>query len=183
MAIRIQGAAGSGATHELVVSRLFQAPRERVWMAHVEADRIKRWWAPPGCGLEIRRFDFHPGGLFHYSMLVPEESRVWCRLLYCDIASPACLAALSSFSNEGGGIARAPFCDSFPLEVLSTVALASRNGDTLLTLALAPHGASEAEDAAFDRYRDSLERGYSASFDRLAAYLDDAGAHRTDRAS
>ena len=33
---------------DLVFERIFEAPRELVWKAFTEADRVPRWWGPKG---------------------------------------------------------------------------------------------------------------------------------------
>ena len=38
----------SSGERELVITRLFDAPRELVWGAFAESDRLARWWGPKG---------------------------------------------------------------------------------------------------------------------------------------
>lgn len=33
---------------ELVITRMFDAPRELVWRAWTEPERLMRWWGPKG---------------------------------------------------------------------------------------------------------------------------------------
>lgn len=35
------------------MSRVFRAPRDRVWKAWSELDQLRQWWGPKGCPLEV----------------------------------------------------------------------------------------------------------------------------------
>jgi uncharacterized protein YndB with AHSA1/START domain len=44
---------------ELFITRIFDAPRERVWKAWTEPELMKRWWGPkaytsPYCKIDLR---------------------------------------------------------------------------------------------------------------------------------
>ena len=52
---------------DLVVTRLFRAPPERVFRAHVEPDLVARWMnVGEGWTMEIVSCDARPGGAFRY---------------------------------------------------------------------------------------------------------------------
>lgn len=60
-------------THDLVIERIFDAPRELVWRAYTRPEHIRKWWAPRPyqtveCELELR-----PGGIFHTRMVGPDD--------------------------------------------------------------------------------------------------------------
>ena len=50
---------------EIVVTRLFDAPRELVFAAFTEPEHIEQWWAPKGA--TTHEMDVKPGGLWRYS--------------------------------------------------------------------------------------------------------------------
>jgi uncharacterized protein YndB with AHSA1/START domain len=57
---------------DLVLERLFDAPRALVWAAWTNPEHIKRWWAPrpyrtPECEIDLR-----PGGKFYTRMTGPD---------------------------------------------------------------------------------------------------------------
>ncbi|QEX22635.1 ATPase [Hypericibacter adhaerens] len=154
-----------------VISRLFDAPRAQVWKAWSLAEEMESWWGPKGCVIEVARFEFRPGGFFHYAMQFPGGPRIWGRFLYRDIAAQDRILWLNSFSNEGCGITRAPFDPLIPLEILNDATFAENGGKTSVTLTASPHGAAEDETRVFAGMFASLNEGYGGTFDRLAAAL------------
>ena len=47
---------------ELVMERVFDAPRELVWKALTEKERIPRWWGPRTTTMTVEEMDVRPGG-------------------------------------------------------------------------------------------------------------------------
>ena len=60
---------------EILVSREFDAPRERVWAAHTQAELLKRWVSgPPGWKVTRCDLDMRTGGEAFYSWTGPDGS-------------------------------------------------------------------------------------------------------------
>lgn len=153
------------------MARDFDAPLALVWEAWSDADQMQAWWGPKGCSLKAARFEFRPGGFFHYAMQFPNHPVMWGRFIYRDIVEPDRIGWLNSFSNEGCGIARAPFDMAFPLEVHNEVSLVEQAGKTTMTLNARPHGASEEECKVFVGMLASLQQGFGGTLDQLASHL------------
>lgn len=51
---------------ELVVSKVFDAPVQRVWDAWTTPELIARWFAP-GIVMDVRELDVRPGGMFRFA--------------------------------------------------------------------------------------------------------------------
>jgi len=162
---------GTSTITPFTITRSFALPLARVWQAWAEAEQLRHWWGPQGCAVDIARFEFRPGGLCHYAMRFGGMPAMWGRFNFRDIVHGQRIAWLNSFANEAGGIARAPFSDDCPLEVLNTVTFGEHDGVTTVTLHALPFGALDAELQYFDALRPSLEQGYGGTFDQLAAYL------------
>jgi uncharacterized protein YndB with AHSA1/START domain len=154
-----------------VISRAFDAPRELVWRAWTEAERLQRWWGPKGCPVTVKRLEVRPGGLFHYSMALPNGDLWWGRFVYREIERPARLVYASAFSDEAGGVVRAPFSQTWPLEVLNELTLTEENGRTTLLLQGGPIDATAEEQAFFESFFASMEQGFGGTFDQLAEHL------------
>lgn len=60
-------------THDLVVTRIFDAPVERVWRAWSDPDQVKRWWGPQGFTAPVAQMDFRVGGRSLVCMRAPAE--------------------------------------------------------------------------------------------------------------
>jgi uncharacterized protein YndB with AHSA1/START domain len=161
-------------TDELVITRVFDAPRDRVWKAWTEADRLEHWWGPKGCKLRVVKLDLRPGGMFHYAMEFQPGNPMYGRFIYREIAAPERLVFVTSFSDENGGITRPPFPqirDTFPPEILNTVTFAEAGGKTTVTLRGGPIDPTEAEMQTYAGMFDSMRQGFGGTFEQLDAYL------------
>ena len=103
-----------------VISRMFDAPRDLVWKAYTEADRLKKWWGPKGFTMLQCEIDLRPGGIFHYGMRAPDGSVMWGKWIFREIVVPKRLVVIVAFSDEAGGVTRHPFAPDWPLETLGT---------------------------------------------------------------
>jgi uncharacterized protein YndB with AHSA1/START domain len=61
-------------THDLVVTRTFDAPQERVWRAWSDPDEVMRWWGPRGFTSPMCQMDFREGGTARVCMRSDEGS-------------------------------------------------------------------------------------------------------------
>lgn len=162
----------AAASPPFLIDRIFKAPRERVWQAWSDAAQLGHWWGPKGCAIEVVRFEFRPGGFFHYAMRFPNAPAMWGRFNYREIVPQERLVWLNSFANENCGIARAPFSEDCPLEIENSVTFTERDGSTIVSLRAQPFGESAAERRYFEELRPSMAQGYGGTFDQLAAHLD-----------
>jgi predicted 3-demethylubiquinone-9 3-methyltransferase (glyoxalase superfamily)/uncharacterized protein YndB with AHSA1/START domain len=164
----------ASAAREFTISRTFDAPRDLVWKAWTEAERMAQWWGPKGAAIRVMKLDLRPGGIFHYAMQYQPGRDVFGRMAYREIAAPERLVFVTSFSDAQGGITRAPFPqigETWPLEVLNTVTLTERDGKTTVSVRGEPINATGEELATFMRMFDSMRQGFGGTFDKLAAYL------------
>jgi len=156
---------------ELVITRVFDAPRELVWKALTEPDRLAQWWGPAGFEMLVSRLDLRPGGVFHYSMRSPDGRVMWGKFVYRELAPPDRMVFVNSFSDEEGNVLRSPFSLTWPLEVLNTISLSESGGRTTVTLRGGPINASQEELDTFRNAQGSVRQGFAGTFDQLAAYL------------
>jgi uncharacterized protein YndB with AHSA1/START domain len=159
---------------EFVFSRTVDAPRDLVWKAWTEADRLAQWWGPKGCTIRVAKFEFKPGGTFHYAMQFKPGHDMWGRFTYREIVAPERLVFINSFSDPEGGLTRAPFSqlnNSWPLEVLNVLTLSEEDGKTTLTLRGRPINATDEECRLYVSMFDSMRGGFGGTFDKLEAYL------------
>ncbi len=167
------------AAEEFVITRVYDAPRDLVWKAWTEADRLAQWWGPRGAKIRVIKLEVRPGGVFHYSMQFKPGHEMFGRFVYREIAAPQRLVFINSFSDANGGITRAPFPqlgDKWPLEVLNTLTLTEQAARTTLMLRGSPINATEEERSMYLSMFDSMRQGFGGTFDQLAEHL--AGASR-----
>lgn len=156
---------------DFVVARSFDAPRGLVWKVWTEPEHLAQWWGPKGCALRVLKLDVREGGIFHYAMAYQPGHDMWGRFVYHEIIAPERLVYVSSFSDAEGGVTRAPFKDTFPLEILNTLTLVENAGKTTVTLRGRPLQATEEERKTFLGMFGSMQQGFAGTFDQLAQYL------------
>jgi uncharacterized protein YndB with AHSA1/START domain len=64
-------------TERLVVTRVFDAPRELVWKAWTDPEYVMQWWGPKGCTAPVCKMDFRVGGKFLFCMRAPDGQEFW----------------------------------------------------------------------------------------------------------
>jgi uncharacterized protein YndB with AHSA1/START domain len=156
---------------ELVITRVFDAPRDLVFKAFTESDSMAQWWGPKGWTIQVSRFEFRPGGIFLYSLKEPSGQVMWARFVYREISPPERIVFVNSFSDEAGGVTRAPFSATWPLEMLTTMTFSEQGGKTTITLRVGAIPAADDERRTFEDGFDSMRQGFGGTFDQLAEYL------------
>lgn len=157
-----------------VYSRTFDAPRELIFRAFTEPDRLERWWGSPGCKTTVVRFELRPGGVFHYRMETPDGHEMWGRFVFREIAPPERLVFVVSFTDAEAAPVRHPMSPTWPLEVLSTTTFTEGGGRTTLHIEGVPINATEEERRTFEEGFEGMQQGYGGTMDQLAAYLANA---------
>jgi len=156
---------------EFVISRTFDAPRELVWKAWTERDRLMEWFGPRGFTMTTANLDFRPGGIFHYSMTSPVGKEMWGKFVYREITPPQRIVLVNSFSDKDAKLTRHPFSPTWPLEMLTTTTFDEHDGKTTLTIRWSPINPTEAERNTFDTMHEGMKMGWTGTFDQLAEYL------------
>jgi uncharacterized protein YndB with AHSA1/START domain len=69
----------------MVVTRIFDAPRELVWKAWTDPKYVMQWWGPKGFTSPVCKMDFRVGGKFLCCMRAPDGHEVWTGGEYFEI--------------------------------------------------------------------------------------------------
>jgi uncharacterized protein YndB with AHSA1/START domain len=147
------------AEREIVVTRVFDAPRHLVWKALTRPELLKRWlFGPEGWAMTICDEDVRVGGTFHWAWSGPGGAAMSMRGVYREVLPPRRVVRTESF--EFG-------CASQAGEQLGTLELTEEAGKTYLTLTVL-YPSREARDGAL---ASGMERGLSAGYDRLDGIL------------
>jgi len=157
---------------DFVITRMFDAPRELVWKCFTEPARMNEWFGPKGSTFVASNMDLRVGGTYHGAMRDPQGNVMWAKFVYREIVPPELLVWEHSFSDEAGGLTRHPLSPTWPLKLLTRVTLEqAAAGKTKLTLRWTPLDASEEEQKTFAAARDSMQGGWTGTFEQLDAYL------------
>lgn len=166
MAAKTSSTGATAAEREVVITRVFDAPRERVFKAWTDPEQVKRWWGPKNFTSPVCRIDLRVGGKYLFCMRSADGQEFWSTGVYRQIVAPEQLAFTDSFADEQGNIVPAThygMSADFPLEMLVTITLVERGGKTTMTLR---HTGLPAGTMT-----DMTEAGWKESFDKLADTL------------
>jgi uncharacterized protein YndB with AHSA1/START domain len=139
----------------LVITRIFDAPRELVFKAWTEPQHLVRWMGPRGFKSTVLHSDLRAGGAYRIHMRGPEGDDHWTQGIFREIVEPERLVMVGSWADANGN-------PTSPETVL-TITLEEDGGKTRLTL----------HQAIFESIsaRDGHRGGWNSSLDRLAEYL------------
>src|SRR5688572_23597055 len=87
---------------EFVLSRTFDARRERVWRAFTDSEAMRHWWGHAGAKVIAGQMDLRVGGTYVYGLQTPGQPEMWGRFTYREIAAPEKLVAENCFSDPQG---------------------------------------------------------------------------------
>lgn len=73
---------------EIVLSRVFDAPRELVWRAFTDPARLANWWGPLGFTTRTHRMDVKPGGAWRFVMVGPDGREYENLITYLEVKEP-----------------------------------------------------------------------------------------------
>jgi uncharacterized protein YndB with AHSA1/START domain len=156
---------------ELVVTRIFDAPRELMWKTLTEPEHLEHWWGPKGFTSRVHQLELRPGGTFRYSQKTPDGREMWGKWVYREIVAPERLVFVSSFTDDKGNLTRNPFEPNWPLEIQGTSTFVEDRGRTTVTVRMVPINATESEEQTFFDGSKFMEEGFAGTWDKLDEYL------------
>jgi len=145
---------------EIVMTRVFDAPRQLVFDAWTKPELVKRWLlGPDGWTMPVCEIDLRVGGKYRWVWRRERDgSEMGIGGVYREIAAPERLVATERFDEAW-----------YPGEAVNTVALVERGGRTTMTQTTL----YESRDARDKALQSGMADGVGASYDRLEALLAD----------
>jgi uncharacterized protein YndB with AHSA1/START domain len=156
---------------KFTITRLLSAPRELVWKAFTEPERMREWWGPKGYKVLVSNMDFRVGGTYHYGMQSPEGESMWGKFNYLEIDEPNRMVFIDYFSDENGGITRHPLSPTWPLQLKTTFTFEDEKGKTKLTIQWEPQNVTDEEAKTFADNLASMNQGWNGTLEQLEEYL------------
>ncbi len=140
---------------EIVMTRVFDAPRRRVFDAWTKPEHVPKWMlGPEGWTMPVCEIDLRPGGAWHFVWRRSDGTEMGMRGVYREVTPPERVVSTESWGGN------------WP-ETLNTLILSEENGKTTVTNTIL-YPSKEARDAAL---KTGMKEGVAASFDRLAEVL------------
>jgi uncharacterized protein YndB with AHSA1/START domain len=93
---------GVNETERMVVTRVFDAPRELVWKAWTDPKYVMQWWGPKGFTSPSCKMDFRVGGKFLCCMRAPDGQEFWNGGEYLEIVLHEKIVLSMYFSDRDG---------------------------------------------------------------------------------
>jgi len=142
---------------EIVLTRVFAAPRRLLFEAWTRPEHVKRWY---GCGaatLRVCEIDLRVGGAWRYALRAPDGVDHTMQGVYREITPHGRLVYTEQYVTSG-------FTSN---EALVTVLFAEHDGMTTLTSTVL-HQSKADRDGHLNA---GVEAGAAQTFDRLADHL------------
>jgi uncharacterized protein YndB with AHSA1/START domain len=143
---------------EIVLTRVFDAPRTLVFDAMTKPELLKRWYGCDGMSLVVCEVDLRVGGAWRHVLRGADGSEMGMRGVYREIARPERLVSTESF-------------DDFPSEALATLVFVEDAGRTTFTNTLL-YPSQQIRDEVL---KSGMEHGAAEGFERLAELLAQGG--------
>ena len=157
-------AARESSDRELVITRIFEAPRDVVYKVWCEPEHQAGWAGPRGFTVVSCEMDVRPGGSYRMHMRSPEGTDHHVVGVYREIFKPERIVYTWAWADAEGRPTRP--------ETLLTVSFEDLGAQTRLTL----------HQAVFESVtaRDMHRGGWSSSMDCFAEYLDRVKAEHAE---
>lgn len=143
---------------EIVLTRVFNAPRRVVFEAWTNPDHVKQWYGCSIMTLAICEIDLRVAGAYRYVMRDSSGINHTMEGTYREITPPARLVYTERYVTEG-------FTSN---EALVTVIFAEHDGMTTLTSTIL-HESKADRDGHLGT---GMEKGAAEVYDRLAAHIE-----------
>jgi uncharacterized protein YndB with AHSA1/START domain len=139
------------AGHKLIITRIFNAPRELVFKVWTDPAHVAQWWGPSGFKTTIQEMDVRPDGHWRYTMRGPDGKDYPFDGHYVEVVKPERLVfdgTIHGVPSQG---------------VWTEVTFAEQEGKTMVTVQQVYSFESAATRGA--------PIGWNQQLDRLTAYL------------
>jgi len=144
-------------SREIVMTRIFDAPRTLVWDAFTKPELLKRWFfGPPGWTLTVCEVALKVGDTYRYVWRGPDGTEMGMGGVAREIMPPERLVATEKFDQAW-----------YAGEAVGTIVLVEQDGKTTMTQTIV-YESRETRDAVL---KSPMESGVAAGYDRLADLL------------
>jgi uncharacterized protein YndB with AHSA1/START domain len=141
---------------EIVMTRVFDAPRDLVFEAHSSCEHMSRWWGPRGYEVTQCELDFRPGGSWRIVHRDSEGEEFAFRGEFREIVPPERIVWTFEFEGMPGSVS------------VETMTLEEDDGKTTLTATAVYDSAAERDGML----QTGMESGAAETYERLDEYLE-----------
>jgi uncharacterized protein YndB with AHSA1/START domain len=144
---------------EILVSRIFDAPRELVWRAMTDPKHVIHWWGPRGFTTTVQKMDVRPGGEWILTMHGPDGANCSSKSVFKEVIEPEKIVFSHGSGRENGPGTH--FVATWSFDVVET-------GKTKLTIRMV---FPSAKDRDFTVKEFGALEGANQTLERLSEHL------------
>jgi len=154
---------------EIVMTRVFNAPRHLVFEACSKPELVRQWLlGPEGWSMPVCEIDLRVGGSYRYVWRHSDGREMGMGGVYREIIIPERVVTTEKFDEAW-----------YPGEAVGTMVLVERDGKTTLTQTML-YDSRQTRDAVL---KSPMEKGVAASYDRLEKIVTSMPAQGEERKS
>ncbi len=148
---------------QLVMERVFDAPRELVWEAWTTPELLEKWWGPKNWNTKITELNLSPGGKWKYCMYQQGgEKWVSCAVAtFKEVVAPEKMIYTDQFSDEQFNLTPG-------MPTLDIVNNFEDRGDTTKLVSVSTFASLEELEKVVEM---GVEQGFSEQLERLDSLL------------
>ena len=140
---------------EIVMERVFNAPRELVFKAHTDPNLISQWWGPRRYTTTVDKMDLRVGGVWRFVQHDADGNEFAFNGVYREIVPPERLSDTFEFEGMPGHV------------MVETVTFEEQNGKTKVTVT----GMYQSVEDRDGMLQSGMEEGANESYERLVELL------------
>lgn len=141
---------------EIIITRLVNAPRNRVWEVWTKEEHLAKWWGPNGFSITTHEFTFKEGGVWRFMMHGPDGVDYPNHIVFTKIVKP------QRIENDHGG-------DDGKVHFQATITFDEQENGTLVTMKSVFPSAEELRRVVEEH--NAIEGG-KQTLGRLAEYVE-----------
>jgi uncharacterized protein YndB with AHSA1/START domain len=144
--------------HTVALTRVFNAPRARVFECWTRAEHLRHWFGPNGFEIHSCETDPRPGGVFKLCMRGPDGKDFWVRGEFREVNVPSHLI-IGCAMDDDRGVER--------LQEVIDVKFTESDGRTTVAVNATARGPGD-EAATMLK---GMDKGWAQTVDRLGTHL------------
>ena len=143
--------------YDLVLTRVFDAPRELMFRAWTDPKLLAQWFGPNGFTNPVCEVDLRPGGVWRHVMRGPDGNDYPMTAIFQEVIRPERLVFMCYVPNQENSL----------FEILNIATFTEQGGKTKLTFEAKVLKSTPAAAPMLA----GMEAGWTQSLERLATYL------------
>lgn len=154
------------------ISYEFGASAQKVFEMWSNPELLSRWLGPEGAEMKFISADVREGGTSRWTMTTPDGLTKFGQIHFTIIRPNTLLIYTQNFCDKDGNFTKAPFSDSYPDYLKTSITFSESDNKTTVTVKWEITGtATDQEKETFASMKEIMKSGWTASFVKLENLL------------